>query len=60
MQLYLGFRDISVPEACVWEQLSDQQRGIVIQVLTRLMLNAASATRANRGKENEDDRQQQG
>jgi hypothetical protein len=58
MQLYLGFLDIPVPEACVWGQLSDERRKAVIQMLARLMTKAASASRTVDGKENEDDRQQ--
>ena len=37
MQLYLGFRDI-LPEASVWERLDADQRAVVIQALSRLMV----------------------
>lgn len=56
MQLYLAFLDIPVPEACVWERLSEEQKSTVIQMLSRLMLKAS----ANGGKETSDDRHQQG
>jgi hypothetical protein len=39
-QLYLTFTDIPVPETCLWEQLDDEQRQIVIEVLARLMTKA--------------------
>lgn len=58
VQLYLGFLNIPVPEACVWEQLSQERRKAVIQMLARLMINAVSASTARSAKENEDDRQQ--
>ena len=58
MQLYLGLLDIPVPEACVWDQLSEERRKAVIQMLARLMTNAASANRTLGGKENEHERQQ--
>lgn len=58
VQLYLGFQDIPIPEACVWDQVSDERKKIVIQMLARLMTNAASPSRVPNGKENNDDRQQ--
>jgi hypothetical protein len=40
-QLNLNFTDIPIPETCLWEQLEDQQRRIVIEILARLLLKAA-------------------
>jgi hypothetical protein len=59
VQQYLGFLDIPVPEACVWEQLSEERRKAAIQMLARLMIQAVSASAAGRAKENEDERQRQ-
>ena len=39
-QLNLNFTDIPIPETCLWEQLDDEQRRIVIETLARLMTNA--------------------
>ena len=41
--MHLTFLDVSVPEASVWEALTDQQRAVVIDVLARLVVNAALA-----------------
>jgi hypothetical protein len=57
VQLYLGFLDTPVPEACVWERLSDEQKSIVIGTLSRVMLQAASA---NGGEDKSDERHRQG
>ena len=43
MQLYLDFLDIPVPEAHVWERVSDEQKSLVIAMLCRVLLKAASA-----------------
>ena len=40
-QLNLNFLDIPVPETCLWEELDDEHRQLVIETLARLMLNAA-------------------
>jgi len=37
-QLYLNFTDIPIPETCLWEQFDDQQKQIVVQTLTRLLV----------------------
>ena len=37
-QLNLNFNDIPIPEACLWEQLADQQKRIVIKALARLLV----------------------
>ena len=40
-QLNLKFSDLPVPEELVWEQLDDEQRQIVAEVLARLITKAA-------------------
>ena len=57
MQLYLGFLDIPVPEAHVWERVSDEQKSLVIAMLSRVLLKAASA---NGGEDQSDERHRQG
>jgi hypothetical protein len=37
-QLHLSFIDIPVPEARLWEQLDDEHRRIVIEILARLLV----------------------
>jgi len=39
-QLYLNFIDIPIPETCLWEQLDDEQKRIVIETLARLLVQA--------------------
>jgi predicted Fe-S protein YdhL (DUF1289 family) len=39
-QLNLNFNDILIPETCLWEQLDDQQKRIVIETLARLLVQA--------------------
>jgi len=39
-QLSLNFNDIPIPETCLWEQLDDQQKRIVIETLARLLVQA--------------------
>jgi phenylpyruvate tautomerase PptA (4-oxalocrotonate tautomerase family) len=39
-QLILNFIDIPIPETCLWEQLDDEQKRIVIETLTRLLVKA--------------------
>jgi hypothetical protein len=41
-QPYLDFLDLPVPEACVWGQLTDQEKTIVIAAVARLMAKAAA------------------
>jgi len=41
-QLNLNFNDIPIPETCLWEQLNDQQKRIVIETLARLLVQATS------------------
>jgi len=39
-QLNLNFNDIPVPETHLWEQFDDEQKRIVIETLTRLLVKA--------------------
>jgi hypothetical protein len=39
-QLILNFIDIPIPEKCLWEQLDDDQKRIVIETLARLLVKA--------------------
>jgi phenylpyruvate tautomerase PptA (4-oxalocrotonate tautomerase family) len=39
-QLNLNFIDIPIPETCLWEQFDDEQKRIVIETLTRLLVNS--------------------
>lgn len=42
-QLNLNFTDLPIPETCLWEQIDDQQRRIVIEALARLLVQATRA-----------------
>lgn len=37
-QLQLSFIDISIPETRLWEQLDDEHKQIVIEILARLLV----------------------
>jgi hypothetical protein len=39
-QLNLNFTDIPIPETCLWETLDDEQKRIVTEILTRLLVKA--------------------
>jgi len=39
-QLNLNFLDIPIPETCLWEELNDEHKQLVIETLAHLMLNA--------------------
>ena len=39
-QLHLNFIDIPIPETCLWEQLDDDHKRIVIETLARLLVKA--------------------
>lgn len=52
-QPYLNFLDLPVPEACLWEQLTPQQKTAVIAALARLMVRAAAP--GNNGQEKQRD-----
>ena len=40
-QLMLNFTDIPIPETCLWEQFDDLQKRIIIEILARLLVQAA-------------------
>jgi hypothetical protein len=40
-QLNLNFIDIPIPETCLWEELGDEQKQLVVETLARLMIKAA-------------------
>jgi predicted Fe-S protein YdhL (DUF1289 family) len=40
-QLNLNFIDIPILETCLWEQFDDEQKRIVIETLTRLLVKLA-------------------
>ncbi len=40
-QLNLNFIDIPIPETCLWEEMDDEGKQLVIETLARLMVNAA-------------------
>jgi hypothetical protein len=39
-QLNLKFLDIPIPETHLWEQFDDEQRRVVIETLSRLLIKA--------------------
>lgn len=43
-QLHLSFPDLSLPESRLWEQFDQTQKQILIEMLARLMVQAARAT----------------
>jgi len=44
VQLHLDFLDIPAPEMCVWDRLDEEQKAIVIELVTRLIAKAALAS----------------
>jgi predicted Fe-S protein YdhL (DUF1289 family) len=42
-QLNLNFIEIPIPEACLWEQFDDEQKRLVIETLTRLLVKLTQA-----------------
>ncbi len=42
-QLNLNFLEIPIPETCLWEQFDDEQKRIVVETLTRLLVKLAQA-----------------
>jgi predicted Fe-S protein YdhL (DUF1289 family) len=42
-QLKLNFIDIPIPETCLWEQFDDEQKRLVIETLTRLLVKLTQA-----------------
>ena len=41
-QLILNFTDIPIPETCLWEQLDDHQKRIVVETLARLLIKTTA------------------
>ena len=41
-QLNLNFTDIPIPETCLWEQWTDEQKQLVVDVLARLLVKATT------------------
>jgi hypothetical protein len=39
-QLNLNFNDMPIPETHLWEQFEDEQRRVVIETLSRLLIKA--------------------
>jgi hypothetical protein len=39
-QLNLNFDDLPIPEAHLWEQFDDEQKRLVIEILSRLFVQA--------------------
>jgi predicted Fe-S protein YdhL (DUF1289 family) len=50
-QLNLNFNDIPIPETHLWEQLDDEQKRVVIEILSRLLVQA---TRDNQQEQTHD------
>jgi predicted Fe-S protein YdhL (DUF1289 family) len=42
-QLNLNFLEIPIPEACLWEQFDDEEKRLVIETLTRLLVKLTQA-----------------
>jgi phenylpyruvate tautomerase PptA (4-oxalocrotonate tautomerase family) len=42
-QLNLNFIEIPIPEACLWEQFDHEQKRLVIETLTRLLVKLTQA-----------------
>jgi phenylpyruvate tautomerase PptA (4-oxalocrotonate tautomerase family) len=43
-QLNLNFLDIPIPDTCLWEQFDDEQKRLVIETLTRLVVKLTHAS----------------
>ena len=52
-QPYLNFLDFPVPETCLWGQLTDREKTVVVETLARLMVKAALASNRNPEKEHD-------
>jgi phenylpyruvate tautomerase PptA (4-oxalocrotonate tautomerase family) len=42
-QLNLNFIEIPIPETCLWEQFDSEQKRLVIETLTRLLVKLTQA-----------------
>jgi hypothetical protein len=47
-QLNLNFLDISIAETHLWEQFDDEQRRAVVEILSRLLVQATQENREER------------
>ena len=50
-QLNLNFQDLPIPETHLWQQFDDDQKRLVIETLSRLLVKA---TRANQLEQTND------
>ena len=53
MQLNLAFLDIPNPSAMVWDQLDEEQRLAALEVLARLIAQAAQNEQTVEGNDND-------
>jgi hypothetical protein len=44
-QLNLNFNEIPIPETHLWEQFEDQQKCAVLEILSRLLVQATQVNR---------------
>jgi predicted Fe-S protein YdhL (DUF1289 family) len=44
-QLNLDFHDLPIPETHLWEQFDDEQKRVVIETLSRLLVKATQHNR---------------
>jgi hypothetical protein len=44
-QLNLNFNEIPIPETHLWEQFDDPQKRAVLEILSRLLVQATKVTR---------------
>ena len=54
-QLNLNFLDIPIPETCLWEQFDDEQKRLVIETLTRLVVKLTQASNQEQTQEKRTD-----
>ena len=47
-QLNLNFNDIPIPETHLWEQFDDEQKRAVLEILSRLLVQATQITSLER------------
>ena len=44
-QLSLNFHEIPIPETHLWEQFDDEQKRVVLEILSRLLVKATQDNR---------------
>ena len=54
-QLNLNLLDIPIPETCLWEQFDDEQKRLVIETLTRLVVKLTQASNQEQTQEKRTD-----